>query len=153
MTTREELLAALRPVIERIARLDPADPAEAEAILATVDVRQVEDVARAAHADGWLTPKEAGGVHYGRLTRATHETSDLSIDAVDMEGPAPGPHSHPTGEFDLNIPLAGHPRFDGRASRWLVYPPGSRHVPTVSGGRMLIFYFLPRGEIRFEPVA
>jgi hypothetical protein len=31
----------------------------------------------------------------------------------------------------------------------VVEPPGSEHVPTVAGGRMLIVYLLPQGEIEF----
>jgi hypothetical protein len=51
---------------------------------------------------------------------------------------------------ELCIDLAGEPAFDGKRQRFIAYPPGSRHVPTVSGGRMLILYFLPGGEINFE---
>ena len=60
-------------------------------------------------------------------------------------GPRPTLNAH-VDHFALH----GHPRFDGHGPGWLVYPPNSRHVPTVTGGRMLIAYFLPAGEIVFD---
>ena len=65
-----------------------------------------------------------------------------------MDGSGPG-HLHPDGEFDLCFPIAGSPLFDGNSPGWTVYPPGSWHVPTVTGGRMGILYFLPNGAIHF----
>ncbi|HNC99809.1 MAG TPA: DUF4863 family protein [Myxococcota bacterium] len=46
--------------------------------------------------------------------------------------------------------MEGTPRFDGHGERWVVYPPGSRHIPTVAGGRMFILYFVPNGALRFD---
>ena len=43
----------------------------------------------------------------------------------------------------------GAPLFDGNPPGWTVYAPGSQHVPTVSGGLMLILYLLPLGAIEF----
>lgn len=40
-------------------------------------------------------------------------------------------------------------RFDGRPAGWCVYGPGSAHRPTVSGGRALVLYLLPQGQIQF----
>lgn len=148
--TRERLVASALPLLERLSQLQPSDPADCERVLAEVDTAAFEVALREAHAEGWVTPKQAGTVKYGRLARAGVETLGFSIDIVEMAGSAPGAHTHPTGEFDLNLPLSGTPRFDGRADRWVVYPPNSRHVPTVSGGTMLIAYFLPEGAIRHE---
>ena len=67
-----------------------------------------------------------------------------------MSRPGPG-HIHPEGEIDLLIPLSGEPSFDGSSTDWVVYPPGSWHVPTVADGEMLILYFLPQGA--FQPAA
>ena len=53
------------------------------------------------------------------------------------------------GEVNYCVALEGEPRFDGHAPGWVVMPPGSGHVPTVSGGRMLIVYLLPKGQIEF----
>ncbi len=50
---------------------------------------------------------------------------------ADIEGPH---HRHPRGEIDLILPLEGAPAFDGVSAGWSVYPPGSAHRPTVTGG-------------------
>ncbi len=145
--TPEELVELCRPAASLIARLGTEDPAALERALARLDAEQLVAATLMAAAEGWLTPKEAGGVRFGRLSKACEELGGNSLDAVDMDGPASGPHTHPRGEVELCIPVSGQPRFDGRDSRWVVYPPGSRHVPTVTGGRMLILYFLPGGLI------
>lgn len=150
MATRESVLAALGPLLERVASLDAHDPGAAVAALGRLDLEAARAALMEAHAEGWLTPKEAGGVRFGRLTRPAPETHGLSVDVVDMSGAASGAHTHLSGEFDLCFPLEGTPRFDGRAGPWVVYPPGSRHVPTVTGGRMLIVYAVPGGQLRFD---
>ena len=85
---------------------------------------------------------------FGRVTKALPESDDFSIDVVHMNGPGPH-HKHPGGEVNYCIALDGEPRFDGQPPGWVVMPPGSGHVPTVSGGRMLIVYLLPKGQIEF----
>ena len=61
-----------------------------------------------------------------------------------------GPHHvHPNGEIDLIMPLDATAQFDGHGAGWLVYPPGSAHPPTVTGGRALVLYLLPDGAIEF----
>ena len=65
----------------------------------------------------------------------------------DVVGPH---HSHPNGEIDLVMPSEGEARFDGHGAGWVVYPPGSAHHPTVSGGRALVLYLLPEGSIEFS---
>ncbi len=150
VATREEVLAAAAPLLACLADLAADDPVRARDALSAVDTAPLERLLRAGHAEGWLTPREGGGVRFGRLAKANPETRGYSIDVVDMDGPATGAHTHPLGEFDLCFALEGRPTFDGSAGPWLVYPPGSRHVPTVTGGRMLIVYFLPEGAIRFE---
>lgn len=146
--TKEGLLALCAPIGAVVARMGCADTAALEAALEALNTDQLEAASLAAHAAGWLTPKEGGGVRFGRITKA--DSHGHSIDAVDMNGPASGAHTHPKGEVELCIDLAGEPTFDGRRCRFIAYPPGSRHVPTVAGGRMLILYFLPGGEIIFE---
>jgi hypothetical protein len=148
--TREELLAEAAAIASRCAAVAAFAPQPALAVLRSVDTTAFERALRAAHAEGWATPKEAGGVRFGRITRADPALHGFSLDVVEMSGAAGGAHTHPRGEFDLSFALEGHPSFDGRPPGWLVYPPNSRHVPTVTGGRMLIAYFLPGGEITFE---
>lgn len=150
MASAAELIAAAEPITARLAGLNADDPAATERGLAELDTATFEQLLREAHAEGWATPREGGGVRFGRLCKASETTHGFSIDIVDMAGAASGPHTHPRGEFDLCLVLDGAPRFDGRVGPWVVYPPGSRHVPTVVGGRMLIAYFLPAGAIQFE---
>jgi hypothetical protein len=38
---------------------------------------------------------------------------------------------------------------DGHGGGWCIYPPGSAHSPTVSGGAALVLYLLPEGKIEF----
>jgi hypothetical protein len=56
---------------------------------------------------------------------------------------------HPEGEIDLIMPMDEGATFDGRGAGWLVCPPGSAHRPTVQGGRALVLYLLPQGQIQF----
>lgn len=149
-----DLLEVLEPVLSVLAGVDVSDPGAAarlseELPLSGPALQRVEAVVRRGLSEGWLCPRESGGVRFGRAARASAETGGFSIDVVDMSGPGPG-HSHPNGEVDLCFALEGEPTFDGQPPGWTVYPGGSWHVPTVSGGRMGILYFLPEGAIRFE---
>jgi len=150
MEAKEQLLALAAPILDRLASLDADRPALALRELAGLDVSAFEEALRRAHREGWVTPREQAGVRFGRLAKPSEATRGFSIDIVEMAGPAAGPHTHTAGEFDLSFALEGAPAFDGHPPGWLVYPSGSRHTPVVTGGRMLIAYFLPRGEIRFE---
>ena len=80
--------------------------------------------------------------------KAGEATLGYSIDVVHMTGAGPM-HRHPNGEVNYCVPLEGQPKFDGQEPGWVVFPPESRHVPTVSGGGMLIVYLLPEGAIEF----
>jgi hypothetical protein len=104
---------------------------------------------RAGVAEGWMCEREAGGIRYGRVVKATPETHGFSVDVVDMADCAGPHHVHPNGEIDLLMPVEGAARFDGQPAGWVVYGPGSAHRPTVSGGRALVLYLLPGGAIEF----
>lgn len=152
-TTRENLVAALTPICRTVASLDLSDPAGAErALEAAIAPEARAEIGRllaAAFEAGWLCPRSGGeGVFFGRIAKPSESTFGQSIDAVEMEGPA-AEHVHPKGEVSLCFARSGAPRFDGRAPGFVVLPPGSRHVPTVEGGRMLIVYFLPDGAVEW----
>jgi len=100
-------------------------------------------------AAGWMCSREHAGIRYGRVVKPADDTARFSVDVVDMDSIAGGHHVHPGGEIDLVMPLAGDARFDGHGAGWCVYPPGSAHSPTVSGGRALVLYLLPEGQIQF----
>ena len=100
-------------------------------------------------AEGWMCNREAGGIRYGRVAKPGDDLDRFSVDVVDMRDVVGPHHTHPAGEIDLVMPLEGDARFDGRGAGWLVYPPGSAHHPTVTGGRALVLYLLPEGRIEF----
>ncbi len=108
-------------------------------------VSAVRAAALAAIDTPWLLPKENGGIRFGRLTK---NLVGFSVDAVLMDQPGPR-HRHPNGEIDLCFARRGSPRFHAAPEGWVVYGKDSVHVPTVSGGEMLILYFLPGGAIEF----
>jgi hypothetical protein len=111
--------------------------------------RSVLDACHAGIAAGWMCGREHAGIKYGRVVKPGDVTHGFSVDVVDMDNVAGGHHRHPTGEIDLIMPLSGSATFDGHGAGWLVYEPGSAHVPTVANGRALVLYLLPQGAIEF----
>lgn len=101
--------------------------------------------------DGWMCGREAAGIRFGRVIKADDATQGFSVDVVDMNDIAGPHHRHPDGEIDLIMPLTPGAEFDGHPAGWCVYGPGSMHSPTVSKGRALVLYLLPRGAIEFTP--
>lgn len=87
-------------------------------------------------------------VRWSRVAKSSDATLGFSIDVVLMNGAGPR-HAHPLGELNYCVALDGTPRFDGEPPGWVVLPPASSHVPTVTGGTMLIVYLLPEGRIEF----
>ena len=112
--------------------------------------RQLRAACEAGVAGGWMCEREGGGIRYGRVCKPGEDLHGFSVDVVEMRDIAGPHHSHPQGEIDLILPLDGSDaRFDGRPAGWCVYPPGSAHHPTVSGGRAYVLYLLPQGQIQF----
>ncbi|NEX60804.1 4-hydroxylaminobenzoate lyase [Noviherbaspirillum galbum] len=103
--------------------------------------------------DGWLCNREADGIRFGRVLKATDATHGFSVDVVDMDNVAGPHHVHPNGEIDLIMPLSNGATFDTRPAGWCVYEPGSAHRPTVASGRALVLYLLPQGAIQFTPAS
>lgn len=143
------LLEALQPVLDALQSLSLADAAAAQRTLSQrfpLDGPVIEAIRAAAEpgiADGSLLPKEMGGVRFGRVAK---DAQGFSVDVVLSAAGGPR-HRHPNGEVDLLLVREGEPLFDGHAPGWAVYPPGSEHVPAVTGGEMFIVYFLPGGAI------
>jgi hypothetical protein len=102
-----------------------------------------------AVAEGWMCEREANGIRYGRVIKPAPMTHGFSVDVVEMNDCVGPHHVHPNGEIDMVMPLEGDARFDGQSAGWKVYPPGSAHRPTVSGGRAYVLYLLPQGAIQF----
>ncbi len=111
--------------------------------------RNLKSACETGVAQGWLCDREGGGIRYGRIFKAAPDLHGFSVDVVDMKDVAGPHHTHPLGEIDLIMPIAGDATFDGRPAGWLVCPPGSAHRPTVARGRALVLYLLPEGRIDF----
>lgn len=146
--------AGLRDLLQFVAGLDLSDPAASETALNAsypldgAYITGVRSLMEAGLAAGTLADRGELPVRWSRVWKASDEAAGLSADAVYMSGPGPR-HEHPEGEVDLCFATSGEPTFDGRPPGWVVYGPGSVHVPTVAGGGMLILYLLPSGAIRF----
>ena len=146
--------ASLSPLLAHVSDLDLSDPVAARASLEQAFpvegpwISTLRALMLAAEAAGEICNRGAMPVRWSRVFKASDASSGLSADAVLMDGPGPL-HEHPNGEVDLCFALDGAPRFDGAGEGWVVYGPGSRHVPTVRDGRMLILYLLPEGAIAF----
>jgi len=110
---------------------------------------RLKSACEAGVAAGWLCDREAGGIRYGRIFKPAPDLHGFSVDVVDMENIAGPHHTHPNGEINLIMPIAGDARFDGRPAGWVVCTPGSAHRPTVTAGRALVLYLLPEGRIDF----
>ena len=99
--------------------------------------------------EGWLCDREHGGIRFGRIIKQGPATNGFSVDVVlmdDIKGPY---HGHPNGEIDMIIPEIAAAKFDGRGQGWVVYEPETAHYPTVTGGKAIVLYLLPEGEIDF----
>ena len=156
MSDKNTLLEALAPIIALATTLDLRQTGGSRAALTAAfpvdgDLwRQLKSLFVQGRTAGWLCDREANGVRFSRVKKALPDAAaDVSIDAVHMNGPGPG-HTHGQGEVDLCFVVDGDPRFDGQVEGFVVYAPGSWHVPTVTGGTMDILYLLPAGAITFE---
>jgi len=157
MATSEELMRALQPLLESLAQVDHDQSGAAECLNGSWPVdseamASIRALVETGIEEGWFAPRGEPGMKWGRLAKASDETRGYSVDGVLMSQAGPG-HTHPKGELDLCFAIDGDPRFDGQPEGWVVYPPGSWHTPTVSGGTMAILYFLPDGAIEFGPQA
>lgn len=165
---RTDLVDMLAPVLEWLAH-ELADPtpgilsssasshALAERLatrwpLAAVLTQSIAQALRSGVADGSLCDRGEPYARFCRLAKATPATHDFSLDLVSLTGPAAA-HMHPAGEITLALPATTDDhaaRFDGHPPGWIVLPAGSRHVPTVTGGRMLLLYALPGGQLQWD---
>lgn len=161
----ERVMALLPPMLAKVAELDPAsatDEASRARLLAALedafpadgeDVRALGEALAAGIDDGSVCNRGEENARFSRLAKAGPDTHGLSIDVVALRGPALE-HTHPKGEVTLGFAASsddGAARFDGHPPGWVFMPPGSRHVPTVDGGRMFLIYFLPDGAVTWHP--
>jgi hypothetical protein len=150
---RTELEQILRDVARTLSGLDLSAPDVAQRLeaahpLKSPGMRRVREICELGVEDGWLVPREASPTcRFGRLVK---DLDGYAVDCVLMSGQALG-HTHPQGEVNIALAWEGDdPRFDGHPPGWVVFPPGSHHVPTVTGGTMLFVYLLPGGEVLWD---
>jgi hypothetical protein len=152
--TPESLLALLDAPMAAAARTPLADAAAARAALEKAypsrgpAAQALRTELLAAVKAGAICDRGKDAIRYSRLCKPDATKHDVSVDFVWMTGPGIH-HRHPKGEANLCFAVEGEPRFDGQPEGWVVFPPGSQHVPTVTGGRMLIAYFLPGGAVEW----
>jgi hypothetical protein len=164
---RLALLRDLAPLIDVVAALpldDCADHDAAARLAARLQerlpaegpgVQAVGAALRRGVQDGWLCDRGETNARFSRVAKAGPDTRALSVDVVALEGPAVR-HRHPRGEVTLGFPFdpdTTGSRFDGHPPGWVVMPAGSTHVPTVTGPRMVLLYFLPGGAVEWQPAA
>jgi Domain of unknown function (DUF4863) len=154
MPTTESLLALLDAPMAAAARTPLADAAAARAALEKAypsrgpAAQALRTELLAAMQAGLICDRGKDAIRYSRLCKPDATKHDVSVDFVWMTGPGIN-HRHPKGEVNLCFAVEGDPRFDGQPEGWVVFTPGSQHVPTVTGGRMLIAYFLPGGAVEW----
>ncbi len=132
----------------------PVDGAMAEYLNKTYPAdgeifRKIEALSLKAVAEGWMCDRDAGGIRFGRVLKPDEATRDFSVDVVYMKNVKGPHHVHTTGEIGMIMPITEGAEFDGMGRGWYVYPPGSAHHPTVTGGEALVLYLLPQGSIEF----
>jgi hypothetical protein len=153
-STANTKLELFLPLLQAAEGLDLSNPEEARAELerrypaASGPADQLRETLAAWLEAGEICERGELPMRFGRVTKQTPESLDFSIDIVHMNGPGPR-HKHPKGEVNFCIATEGEPTFDGHGPGWVVFPPESDHVPTVTGGTMLIVYLLPSGAMEF----
>ena len=147
--TPEQFRNLLQPVTGHLAGR-PLDASLNAAFAADGPVlTAIEAACKAAIAAGWMCNREGGGIKYGRVIKPDAELAGCSVDVVEMNDLKGPHHRHPNGEIDVIMPIDPAAKFDGRGRGWLVYGPDTAHHPTVTRGRALVLYLLPRGPIEF----
>lgn len=149
----EEFQHLLQPVMDAVGH-KPVDPQLAQFLNERFPregeaFRSIETACHAAIAEGWMCAQGGEGRRFGRVIDPAEETHDLSVDVVDLKDIVGPHHRHPNGEICMVMPVDEAARFNGNPRGWCVFEPGSDHYPTVKGGRSLVLYMLPKGEIEF----
>ncbi|MCU0804019.1 MAG: DUF4863 family protein [Burkholderiales bacterium] len=152
--TTDEFRALVEPVTRFIAgrELDSALEADLNGAFPgeCAAFRAIESACHAGIAAGWMCAQGAGKRKFGRIFEPADDLARFSVDVVDITDLVGNHHRHPTGEIDMIMPVGAAAKFDGRGRGWLVYPPDSGHRPTVTGGRALVLYLLPEGQIEWS---
>ena len=102
--------------------------------------------------EGWAAyaPVPGAGYSRGRIADPSNETAGLSVESGLLCNVKGQYHCHTRGEIDMIVPIDSGARWCGHEAGWVVYPPMSEHFPTTTGGKALVLYFLPDGEIEYR---
>lgn len=151
--TPDTFHALLQPVMDAVAG-QPADRALEDRLNAAFPAggtvtSAITGACHQAIAAGWMCAQGGPGRRFGRVIQPGPASHDLSVDVVDLTDVVGPHHRHPNGEICLVMPVDEAARFMGNGAGWCVFPAGSDHRPTVTGGRALVLYLLPEGKIEF----
>ena len=152
--SNELLIQALEPVLKRLPSLNLTEVAAARATLEKEFPltgalgAKLKELSERGLKEGWLCNREGGGSKFSRVAKP-EKAHGYSIDAVLLSGDGPW-HKHTKGEINVCLNWGGTPKFCGHGPGWAVFAPGSEHIPSVSGGSMLIFYLLPEGAMEWK---
>lgn len=148
-----QLTDLLEPISLFVPELDLSDAADAERRLnerfppGSTELSAIGRAAFEAVAAGLIAERGEPGMKWGRVSKPGATPGGCSIDAVHMKDSSGPPHTHDTGEVCLCLPENQGASFEDRSETWVVMPAGSRHVPTVRNGSMLILYWIPEGKV------
>ena len=150
---QKQFTQLMKPVMQAVAAR-PIDQALAEELnrhfpAGGETFKSIEAACHAAIVEGWMCSHGGEGRRFGRVVEPAPETSELSVDVVQLRDVVGPHHSHPNGEICLTMPVTPGARFDDKGAGWCVYEPGSAHRPTVTDGEALVLYLLPGGKIAF----
>ena len=101
--------------------------------------------------EGWACSSEITGPDYmrGRIAEASSATQGFTVESGRLRNVLGNYHCHPRGEINMIGPVDATGQFCGHGAGWKVFPPDSRHYPTVTGGTVTMLFFLPGGEIEY----
>lgn len=118
---------------------------------ATEQYRMLLNGLRTGIEEGWACYAEIDGPDYrrGRLAKPSAETYGFSVETGMLKDVLGNYHEHPLGEINMIGPVDATGKFCGSGAGWKVFPPKSRHFPTVTGGKVTMLFFLPNGEIEY----
>jgi len=152
----QDLKTLLAPISRVVRGLDLTNPAACEGALqaafppSSPAIAEIRTAALAALEAGTICQRGEAGMKFSRVVKPEQDAAGCSIDAVFMTDASGPVHTHTKGEVCLCIPTQGAPTFEGRGDTWIVMHAGSRHVPTVRGGSMLILYWWPDGAVAWS---
>ncbi|MDJ0522880.1 MAG: DUF4863 family protein [Planctomycetota bacterium] len=155
-TAREALEERLRRLLATFDSVDLAAPDAAVAVLDerhpfdSDDIHSIRELLADGLDDDWIVLNELHpGVSQGRIIR---ELGGYSVTALLIRGTGRG-HTHPEGEIGLGFDWAGSPHMNGHGPGWVVFPPGSHHIPEVVDGQMLFLFFRPHGQVVWDSIS